>query len=467
MRTDTSRPNASGLPRLLRAAWTGGMLIFALPGQAETVTLQQAVQMSLAADPRIKEGEQVVEAARSLLKEVQGNSSWRVSMNAFVGLAPEIEGGFFQDGSNSCTSFPCTPRSDGDELNGLSDWTHLDFALIKPLYTFGKIERYSEAAQGNLDIKHGELKQTRGDIVYDTKRAYYGHLAARDIRLYLDDILARLQKELVSVEKNLKDDTGTVKQSDLYALQTTRGLLVKFSNQARALEKISLDGLKVLTGVGLKGELSVADERLDPVPFPQSELAEFQSRALRERPEMQQLEAGLRARRALVAAKKADRMPDVYAGVIGQFNYASRRDRIDNPYASDFFNNGGLTPVVGVKWETQFGVATARIEQAQAELEALNHKKAFALEGIPFEVNEAYANVQANFDSQRELGQSAIAARRWVVAALADFSAGLESADKMVDALKNYVLTQTEYVRSINDYNMNVAQLARLTGELK
>ncbi|MDP3125537.1 MAG: TolC family protein, partial [Thiobacillus sp.] len=166
-------------------------------------------------------------------------------------------------------------------------------------------------------------------------------------------------------------------------------------------------------------------------------------------------------------AKKSDRMPDVYAGVIGEFNYASRRDSVDNPYLNDSFNSAGLTPVVGVKWDTVFGVASARVNQAQAELEALNHKKAFALEGVPFEVSEAYAHAQANYASQRELAASATAARRWLIASLADFSAGLESADKMTDALKNYVLAQTEYVRTINDYNMNVAQLARLTGELK
>jgi len=459
--------NAPAFSRLTRALSVVGVLMIATPGQADTINLQQAVEMSLAADPRIKEREQVVEAARGLLKEVQGNMGWRVGVNAFVGLAPEVEGGFYEGGAQSCTSFPCTPRSDGNELNGLSDWTHLGFTLIKPLYTFGKVEHYGDAAQGNIDIKRGELKQTRTDIVYDTKRAYFGYLAARDIRLYLEDILARLQKELTSVEKSLADDTGTSRQSDLYALQTVQGLLSRYGNQARALEKISLDGLKVLTGIGLAGNLSVADERLEPVPFPQTELAEFQARALQSRPEMEQLEAGLRARRALVSAKKADRMPDVYAGVIGEFNYASRRDSLDNPYTNDFFNSGGLTPVVGVKWDTAFDVASARVDQAQAELEALNHKKAFALEGVPFEVGEAYAHAQSNFASQRELGVSATAARRWVVASLADFSAGLESADRMVEALKNYVLTQTEYVRAINEYNMNVAQLARLTGELK
>jgi outer membrane protein TolC len=449
---------------LTRTLMAAGLLLAALPAQAETVNLQQAVQMSLAADPRIKEREQVVEAARGMLQEVQGNAGWRVSANAFIGLAPKVEGGFYQDGN---TFSGTTPRTDGDEINGISDWTHLDFALIKPLYTFGKIERYGDAAQGNVDLKQGELRQTRGDTVYDTKRAYYGYLTARDTRVFLEDMQERLDRSIASVERNLKEETGESKQSELYALQTAKGLLAKYVHQSRAVEKISLDGLKVLTGAGLQSDLQVADSRIEPVAFPQIDLADLQARALQDRPEMEQLEAGLRARRALVAAKKADRMPDVYAGVIGQFNYASQRERLDNPYLNDPFNGGGLTPVVGMKWDSVFGVANARVNQAQAELEALNHKKAFAVAGIPFEVGEAYANARANHDAQRDLAEGSAAARRWMVATLADFSAGIESADKVAEAIKNYVLAQTEYLRTVNDYNMNVAQLSRLTGELK
>lgn len=445
---------------LTRTLMAAGVLLAALPGQAETINLQQAVEMSLTADPRIKEREQVVEAARGVLEEVQGNAGWRVSANAFIGLAPKVEGGFFENGTT-------IPRSDGNSYNGVSDWTHLDFALIKPLYTFGKIERYGEAAQGNIDLKRGELRQTRADTAYDTKRAYFGYLTARDSRVFLEDMQGRLNQTIERVERSLKEERGDARQSDLYALQTARGTLAKYVYQARAIEKISLDGLKVLTGAGLKADLAVADQRIEPVAFPLVDLAEFQSRALQDRPEMQQLEAGLRARRALVAAKKADRMPDVYAGVIGQVNYASQRDRLDNPYINDAFNGGGLTPVVGVKWDSAFGVASARVNQAQAELEALNHKKAFAVAGIPFEVGEAYANAQANFEGQRELAEGAAAARRWMVASLADFSAGMESADKVADAMRNYILAQTDYLRTVNDYNMNVAQLARLTGELK
>ncbi len=448
---------------LTRALLTTGLVLSAVQTWADTITLPQAIEMSLTADPRIKEREQLIESARGLLQEAQANQGWRVSVNAFVGVAQEVKGGFYQNGATSGT----TPRADGNNIHGLSDWTHLEFSLIKPLYTFGKIERYGEAAEANIDLKRGDLKQTRADTVYDTKRAYYGYLTARDVRVFLEDMQSRLEQTITTTQRELKDESGQSKQSDLYALQTAKGLIAKYVYQARALEKISLGGLRIITGLGLNSDVTVADERIEPVVFPQRDLAELQARALMDRPEMQQLEAGLRSRRALVAAKKAERMPDIYAGVVGAFNYASNRDRLDNPYITDNFNGGGLTPVVGVKWDTTFGVADAKVNQAQAELEALNHKKAVALAGIPYEISEAYANAQANFESQKALGESTAAARRWMIASLADFSAGLEKGDKVADAVKNYTLANTEYLRTINDYNMNVAQLARLSGELK
>jgi outer membrane protein TolC len=450
--------------KLALALLTAGMLLSGISG-AQTITLQQAVDMRLAADPRIKEREQLVEAARGLLTEVKGNQGWRISANAFIGLAPAVDGGFYQGGLyNDPTG---TPRRDGDDWNGLSDWTHLEFALIKPLYTFGKIEAYGKAAEGNIEIKRGDVRQSQAETVFDTKRAYYGYLTARDIRLFLEDIQGRLDGSISRAERALKQDTGEVTQAELYSLQSTKGIIGKYVHQARAVEKISLDGLRVLTGVGLGAPLSVADESLQPVSFPSAELADLQARALTERPEMQQLEAGLKARRALVEAKKADLWPDVYAGVVGSYSYSSRRDQLDNPHIYDPFNGGGLTPVVGIKWDAAFETGSARVSQAQAELEALNQKKQFALMGIPYEVSEAYANARANYDAQKDLSEGAASARRWVIASLANFSAGLEKGDRLAEAMKSYVLAQTEYLRTVNDYNVNVAQISKLIGEQK
>jgi outer membrane protein TolC len=428
---------------------------------AQTVNLAEAVTMSLSADPRIKEREQLVESARALLDEAQGNNGLRLSANVFVGLAPAVSGGFYQNGATSGT----TPRSDGPFPGGLSDWTSLQFSIIKPLYTFGKIEHYSEAAKGNIDVKRGDVRISQADTVMDVKRAYYGYLTARDSRRLLEDVKSKLNDALSRVQRNLKADNGESKQSDLYALQAANGMLAKYHSQAVAIEKISLDGLKLLTGVGLDSSLTVADDSLTPVALPKGSLTDFENTAVANRPEMAQLEAGMRARRALVAAKRSENYPNLYAGVIGQANYASRRDTLNNPYVYDPFNNAGLTPIVGMKWDMVQNVSNAQIAQAQAELEALNYKTQFAQAGIPFQVSEAYNQVQANYQAQQQLAEGAAAGRRWMIASLVDFSAGLEKADKVADALKTYALTQAEYLRTVNDYNMYVAQLSRAIGE--
>lgn len=430
---------------------------------AETVTLKQAIDMSLSADPRIKEREQLVEQARGLLEEAQGNSGLHLDANLFVGLAPSVEGGFYKDGATSGN----TPRNDGGRLRGISDWTALQFSVIKPLYTFGKIERYSEAAQGNIDVKRGDVRLQRNSTVIDVTRAYNGYLAARDTRRLLEDVKGKVESAIERVEKWLAEESGEARNSDLYALQAGRGLLVKYLAQAQAVEKISLNGLKVLTGVGLDGQLEVADDSLQPVALPADTLADYQARALANRPEMSQLEAGLRARRALLAAKKAEMYPNVYAGVAGSVAYASQRDRLNNPYVYDPFNHAALTPVVGMKWDMVFDVVPARVAQAQAELEALLAKNQFALAGVPFEVAEAHAQMQANHRGQNDLATGAAAARRWMVSSYADFNAGLERADKLAEALKTYAATQAEYLRTVNDYNVSVAQMARVAGDYK
>lgn len=441
-------------------AWA---FIFAGAGQAQVVNLQQAIDMSLNADPRIQEREQLVEHARALLEEAQGNNGLRLDANLFVGLAPKVEGGLYQGGATSGT----TPRNDAYDWKGLSDWTSLQFSIVKPLYTFGKIERYTDAAKGNIDLKRQDVRLQRGDTIMDVSRAYYGYLTARDTRRMLEDVRAKVDNAVAQVEKSLNEDNGQATQSDLYEMQAKRALLNKYLSQAKAVETISLNGLKTLTGVGLEANLEVADEGLKPVALPVTSLADFQGKAITSRPEMAQLEAGLSARRALVDAKKAEMYPNIYAGVVGSFSYASKRDKLENPYVYDAFNHAGVTPVVGVKWDMAFDVVPARVAQAQAELDALLAKNRYALAGIPFEVAEAYTQMQAYHVAQQELAKGAAAARRWMVASYADFNAGLEKPDRVSEALKSYATTQVEYLLAVNEYNMHVARLAKVTGDYK
>lgn len=447
-------------------AWLGAVLIaLAATARAETLTLEQAVERALASDARIAERRHLVDAARAMLQEALGSDDLRYDVNAFVGLTEAVEGGFYAGGATSCAATPCTPRSDlGDFDEGLSLWSSVQFRIIKPLYTFGKIEHYSEAAQGNVDVKRGDVALQRNEVRMQVVRAYYGYLAARDTRLLLEDVQRRVASAERLVQRWLEEDKGEVKQSDLYALRTGKALVGRYLAQARAVEKIALRGLRLLTDVGADEELTLADQHIVPVPMPELGLEALTERAIANRPEMGQLEAGLRARRALVAAKKAEARPNLYAGVVGSLSYAPQRDRLDNPYVYDPFNHVGATPVLGVQWEWASGVQPAHVAKAQAELDALVAKAAFAREGIPFEVAEAYYQMQGLHEAVQELEQGSRAGRRWMISRYADFEAGLEQASKVLEAFQGYVLAHSDYLSAVNDYNVQVKRLEVISG---
>lgn len=436
--------------------------LWAAGAQAETLNLEQAVERALEHDPRIEEMKQLVNSARTLVNEAEAHGGWSVDANAFVGFAPAVKGGFFEGGG--CTPGNCRARSDRYDPDGVSLWANLTLAVIKPLYTFGKIENYAAAARANVDVKQGDVRLQRAETVLDVKRAYYGYLAARDSRLLLEDVRNRIDSAVSMVDEWLKEGERDVRQSDLFALQAATALISKYIAQATALERVALDGLKVLTGAGLGGELDVADKGLSAVAMPELDAKELEAQALAQRPEMAQVEAGLRARRALVAANKANSKPNVYAGAAGVLAYAPNRDRLENPYVADPFNDYGLTPLVGMKWDWAGGVQSAQTARAEAELNALIAKSDFARQGIPFQVAEQVHQVRAHHDAVNSLLDASRSARRWMIASFADFEAGVEKSEKVVAAFQGYVLAHTEYLRTIYDYNIHVAQLLNATG---
>jgi len=431
---------------------------------AQTYSLPDAIEKALITDPRITEVEAYVRHAEALLSEAEGNASTFVTSNSFLGVSPALQGGLF--GVEPCgSSGVCESRDDRFSLtDGVSPWFYVEFSVIKPLNSFGKIENYSNAAKHNIKIKEQDARLQRGMTIFDVKKAYYGHLTAKNSRLFLGDVKKRIDNAKDDVELWLDEGEGKATQSDLYALQSASALAQSYLLRAEALEKIAIDGLKVLTGLKLTDELSLADKRLNPVDLPEKDLLALQQSAMSERPEIIQLNHGLEARRALVKAKQSMKKPNVYTGLIGVFSYSPLRDRIDNPHITDPFNDFGVTPIIGMKWDWAGDVQSAQVKQTKAELDALMQKGVFAQKGIPYQVSENYQQAKALYDAVIELRKSAKAARKWMVSSYSDFQAGIEEVGKLVTAFTAYVTTYTDYLALVYEYNMQVAQLDQVIG---
>jgi len=429
---------------------------------AETIVLDfdKAVALAHQADPRIAEKERLVDVARGLLEEAEGAESWIFDVNTFLGLAPDVRGGIFENEDGEVQI-----KADALKFDGVSPWYNLQFSIILPFYTFGKTEAYSDAALNNIKVKQGDVSVERANTYMDVTRAYYGYLAARDSVYLIEDANKKIESARVLLQNWLDEGEGNVKQSDLYALQTGAGVLNRFLAEARGLQKIALAGLRFLTDI--KGDFEVAGKRIEPLALPEGTLEVLQQQALENRPELKQVEAGLSARRALLSAKHADKYPNFYTGVVGSFAYSPQRPRLDDIAVVDPFNHGGLTPIVGVKWDWWAGRQKASTTQAEGELNALIEKKSFAQRGIPFQVEEQFHQVHAHHEMVQQLYEAARAGRRWMISSFADFEAGVEESSKVVTAFQGYILAYGEYLKVVNDYNLHVARLRVATGEIQ
>ena len=430
--------------------------------QEQPLNLERAIELALEHDPRIDEKEAFVQQARGLLQEAEGSGGWRYSVDSFLAIANGLDGGFYEDGETSCSS-DCSPRDDLYEFeDGLSIWGGLTFSVVKPLATFGRLEKYQEAAQNNIRIKQQDVALQRDEVGLQVVRAYWGYLAARDSRFLLVDARTRVETALEVVNGWLEDGSGEVTQSDKFALESGLGLIDNFLAEVTSLEQIAMAALQLLTG--REGPIELAERRLRPLPLPDESLEQWVELALENRPEFRQVEAGLAARRALVEAARADKKPIVFAGVAGSLAYAPERDRLDNPHVYDPFNHAALSPLIGMRWQWEAGAQPGRVVQAQAELDALVHRASFAREGIPFQVREQYFTMMAKYKSIESMRSSSRAARRWMIASYTEFEAGLAEAKDIIDALQVYVLAYAEYLRAVNDFNNQVSKLQSVSG---
>jgi outer membrane protein len=447
------------------AAW---LLFVFSPVQAEPLVLDlpQSIERALKTDARIDEKEKLVEAARGLLAEARGANDWLFSVNSFVGFSPTLRGGLFETTDTSGRKSVGIPDRAFD-IDGLSPWYYTDFSIIKPLHTFGKIKHYSRAAASNIQVKQGDVAIQRSQTLLEVTRAYNGYLAARDTRLLLEDSAKKLDVAVELVEGWLDDGEGEAKQSDLYALQTGTALLQRYVAEATGFENIALAGLRLLTGLAPGDELSLADTRLRPVELPEGELKSLQAKALVQRPEIRQLAAGLQARREWMLAKKSESRPNLYTGVAGILSYSPLREDFSDITAYDPFNTGGATPILGLKWDWSSGRQPAQVAQARAEMESTLALQTFAQRGIPFQVAEQYHTVHAHYKMVQKLYEGSRSGRRWMISSYADFEAGVESADKVISAFLGYIQAYSDYLKTVNNYNLHVAKLRVVTGEFQ
>lgn len=419
---------------------------------AKTLALEEALALAVQHSPQIKEEQFGVLARQSQLAQANAARFAQLEITAVVGPSPRARGNQIDSPDSKLSP----------DITGV--FGRFEFSIVQPLYTFGKIKGFRDAATHGVAVSKAQVREKATAVAMLVYEAYYGYQLAVALENLAQEISERLSETLDKVQRQIEAGAPGVDNIDLFKLQAFQGELSKQLNDIRQGKALALTGLKTLTGLDPEAELTLADPELQLHEREVEALTQYVSDARHLRPEFTQAREGVKAFAALVRAAKAEYFPVIFFGVFGNLAEASNRDTFNNPFVFDPINDDIVTPVLGARWNYDLGITAAKVDEAEAKLGEVQQKHALAEQGIPFQVRQAHLELQQHRDNVEATREGFRNARKWMVAAVSNFDLGVGEGKDVADAVVAYAQLRASYLQSVYNYNLALVKLDHAAG---
>lgn len=419
--------------------------------------LDDCIRIALKAAPELREAQADIDLTSSKLDEAKSHRFPQLEITTLFGPAPQARA---QDISPYIATDRKTTR-----FNQLTWFTSADATIIQPLYTFGKISENMKAATHGIEVDRSRKEQRANEIALKVKEYYFGLMLARESKELILEVQEDLAKARGTAQKLLDQGSDSVDDLDIYKLDAFSGEVAKYLEEAIKGENLALAALRTRLGLPGNTSLEISSERLTMDGGVVPEYDAFVEKARAQRPEFKQIAEGLKARSALVEAAKANYYPDIFLGGLFSWAYADDRDRINNPYITDRFKHtiGGVA--LGARWKLDFGITGSKVAGEQAQYNRLLATREFADANIPLQIRKYYLELKEAENSAADTQKAYTNAKKWAVAAIANFDFGVGPAKDIFDALQAYARMRAAYFQSLYNYRMARANLEYASGE--
>jgi outer membrane protein TolC len=427
------------------------------PGQAPapaaptvTLTLEESIRAALTRAPEVRQAAAEVEGLLGKQMQAEGLGWPQVELTAVLGPSPRARG----DQVSS-------PDQKYD-LNITGVFVRAGFEIIQPIFTWGLLKNARLAAEHGVRATEAGVDAKSTEVALKVKQAYWGVVTTTTIRDFLLEVTDQVNETVARTERLIEGGFAT--ETDVYRLRTSKGELDKNLHLVEKLRDLAQGALAAWTGQP-KGTVVQPADRALPAELRELRALElYVQDALGKRPEFTQLRQGIEARRNLVEVERKQGYPLFFVGVVGLAAYATNRDRIDNPFIYDPLNDAFIGPVVGFKWNLDFGIRTGKVKEAEAELHKLEALQQYAEDGIPLQVREAYNTVVEARRNAQALDEAHQNARKWLITASSNVDVGVGEPRDLSDAYVAYAKTRGEYLQALYAYVFGLEQLAHAAG---
>jgi outer membrane protein TolC len=312
------------------------------------------------------------------------------------------------------------------------------------------------AARYDRQMQEKQLLNAKLQTIFAVKSAFYEVLYQRELIRVNQAAIRRDSTLLVASESKVEAKLATRRDvlSAEIQLASDKASLIKSQSEY----ELALDALKEVMGLPIEMPIAVAEVELSYAPVPLQE-ERLLRQALENNPSLHSAEAGIDRSRLQLKVAKNQLLPqlDLIAGYSGSFERDTDQD-ID-------LRTTGFTTTVSLSYPFLDRAAVASAENAQIALSqqqdnVLNVKRQLALS-----VRHIVRNTHSSIEAINTLKRSIEAAEQKVEFATVMFNLGRASNLDITDAQEALLKAQTQYVRELVDYHIQLALLESLTGQ--
>jgi|GEM_PF-4438142 len=437
-----------------------------------TLSLGEFIKLATDKSPEIKEAYFNVDFAEARLDEAKAGQYGFIEFLGLTGVHGNARAngeevyGFDKDGNKVPVpqSKFLGSKDQTDDFQGFAPFARGVVAAAIPIWTWGKLEGYVNAANAGVDVEKAAAKIKKAEVIHRIKELFYGYLLASDAIDLGDEVGAYLDKAIKKANELFEEGEGEVSQTDLQRLNVGKAELnrqLATANQGLPMARSALAGFS-----GIEPKFATKPDYLQEELLTIDQLDQLVALAWKHRPDLQQLAAGLEARQNLVKVEESSLYPMIFLGAEFSGGYSDARDNSYNPFLrNDGFGpvNGG--PAVGVLWDLNFWKTKAKIAQAEAQYRGLRSKEDFAKIGVPLEIEQAYRKVLEYREQLKEAHTGTKSARAWMVSASNNYEVGIGEPKVLMEGIAAYAMMKINFLQAKYNHNMAIARLSQLVGQ--
>lgn len=402
-------------------------------------------------------------------KQTRADWAWTPKIEALSTLAPV-----------PANTDPNRLGANLDEITALNigPFFRQTIRIIVPIYTFGRMDGAQELAEVNVGNARLERKKAELELQLQVKRAYYGLRLARAFGAMLEEGQSLIKERLVKMEEEREFGEADFDIKDLRKLQIFDADIDARALDNKKLVTLALAGLEYLTGDAFALEQFEAFDESTPL-VELDTLDHYIEIGKRERPELEQLEMAVKARRLQKDLEMSEFFPLLF--VTGDLTYGWSTERIapqpvcrvpaegaECQFTTDLFARPFSNPydqftvglALGLRWNIDILDQYGQYKEAEASLEQTEAQRRQAVGAMELELKKLYtdaANARERVNIQR---RRLDAARRWRDQFGLSAQSGGAKMSGAIEPLRAYYEARVLYLQSVHDYLVARAELA-------